>query len=164
MPKYPQIRNKNNTITIFGGNVPVKKTFLATLALTLVLSSAAFSQSAADSVYLTIDNADVANGVQDGAFTMNVWVSISTAISGGTLGFAWSDTANWKIDTVMFGPAMASWEIKGPVDTAIVNARGSVLIGGAAIFSTTAAGSDQLFATIHFSLKTGNTWTAGDMM
>lgn len=142
----------------------MKKTLLATLALTLGLTGAAFAQSANDFVTLKIDAADVQNGVQDGNFSVAVWITLDSAINGGTLGFSWSDFSNWRLDSVVNGPAISSWEIAPPPDTAAANLIGKVLLGGAAIFASTAAGPDQLFATMYFSLKSGNTWTTGSDM
>lgn len=141
-----------------------------TLALGLVLAFAAIGSaqtpSDADTVWLTIEGDEGAPGVKDGSFVVHIWVTVGMGLSGGTLGFRWDDTNNWRVDSGVYGPVTAAWEIKAPVpiDTAIANAEGAALIGGAAIAGTTAPGPGQLYGSIYFSEKAGSTWGAGSTM
>lgn len=151
-----------------GGTARMKlRTLIMTLAVTLVCSGAFnhVQATTTDSVKLKILDPSVeANGAQ-GSFSVQVLVSVDAELSGGTLGFSWSDKLNWQLDSVSFGPALLAWPIKTTTPIPDANAAGMVLIGGADIVGNPfPAGPDQLYATIWFSETVGTTWNAGDEM
>ncbi|MCH7879475.1 MAG: LamG domain-containing protein, partial [candidate division Zixibacteria bacterium] len=89
-------------------------------------------------------------------FSVEILVSLDSALSGGVLGFSWSDTANWRYDSVQFGPGLLAWPIHLSTPVALANSIGKVLIGGADFgFAPFPPGPDQPWATIFFSLKSG---------
>lgn len=142
------------------------KTLIMTLAATLVCSGV-FAQGpvpGATPDTVKLESVD-ANGAT-GTFTVQVLISLDSAVSGGNLGFSWSDTANWRYDSVSFGPGLLAWTVHTATSDSLANSLGKVLFGGADFFGLAAipAGPDQLFGTIWFSEKVGNTWMAGDEM
>ncbi|MCH7879556.1 MAG: hypothetical protein IH914_09620, partial [candidate division Zixibacteria bacterium] len=102
------------------------KTLIMTLAATLVCSGA-FAQvpgATPDTVKLKILDPSVeANGAR-GSFSVQVLVSLDSALSGGTLGFSWSDKLNWQLDSVSFGPGLLAWPIKTSTPIPDANAAG----------------------------------------
>ena len=138
-----------------------------TLAATLVCSGA-FAQvpgATPDTVKLKILDPSVeANGAR-GSFSVQVLVSLDSALSGGTLGFSWSDKLNWQLDSVSFGPGLLAWPIKTSTPIPDANAAGMVLFGGADIVGNPfPAGPNQLWGALWFSETVGTTWNAGDEM
>ena len=138
-----------------------KKILLLSLA-TLLLSVGVSAQTLpglTDTVKLKVVANEHWDGILDSTFVIQVLISHDTAYSGGTLGFTWaSDSANWKLDSATYGPGLALWELKN------INMLqpAKVLVGGAKLFAPDiAAGTDQEWCKLWFSLKTPNTWTTG---
>lgn len=138
-----------------------------TLAATLVCSGV-FAQvpgATPDTVKLKILDANVELNGARGSFSVQILVSLDSALNGGSLGFSWDDTANWRYDSTAFGPSLLAWPIHTASSDSIANSLGAVLIGGADFFvAPFPAGPDQLWATMYFSEKSGNSWAAGDQM
>jgi len=151
----------------------------AAFALTVGFSSAVKAQpSAADSVYLTIENNEDQLGVTDGNFVVNIWISLNTAgMTGATLGITWDryfvnptpdgtithSTSDWQYDSLIYqgnftNPAL--WFTAPPIDS-IADSLGAVTVGGVSFGSSIPVGSDQLMAKLYLSLAPVNSWQAG---
>ena len=136
--------------------------------LMMVFATGAFAQllpGVTDTVRLAVVGDEHYSGVQDGNFAIQVRISHDTAWSGGSLGFTWaSDSVDWQYDSTVFNLAVVTWEIRQSTSLALANSMAKAVIGGVAFSgaSNIAAGQDQLFATIYFSLKSGQTFTAGE--
>ena len=141
------------------------KTLIVTLAASLVCSGT-FAQIPGltlDTVKLFILDREI--DVQDGNFAIQVLVSLDSAVSGGGLGFSWSDTANWRFDSVVFGQGLRDWLIDFTTIPDLANRMGKVFIGGIDFGdSPLPPGPDQIWATMYFSEKPTSTWGVGDFM
>ena len=140
------------------------KTLIITLIATLVCSGSVGQVPGLtpDTVKLFVLDAEEI-GLQDGNLAIQVLVSLESAVSGGTLGFSWSDTANWVFDSVVFGQGLLRWPLRYVTPTDRANSMGKVLIAGLDYgASPFPPGPDQLWATMHFSEKPASTWGAGD--
>lgn len=155
--------------TPHAGTVKMKlKTLILSLAASLVCSGTVAQVPGAtpDTVKLRfLDPSDAVNGVNDGDFSIQILASLDSPVEGGHLGFSWSDIANWRIDSVTFGPGLLEFPIHTHTSIDLANSMGKMLIGGADFgFSPLPAGPDQLWATMHFSEKPASTWKTGDEM
>ena len=111
-----------------------------------------------DTVKLVPQGLETGNLELNGQFSIQVLVSHDTAYKAGQLGFTWvSDSADWKLDSVTYGPDLALWELRN------INLLqpGKVLVGGAKLFAPDiAAETNQEWCKLWFTLKPGNTWSA----
>jgi len=155
-------------------------TIAVAFALTLGFSSAVKAQpSAADSVYLTIENNEDSAGVQDGNFVVNIWLSLNTGpMTGATLGITWDryfvasdsliphSTSDWQYDSLVYQGVFAAppWMAPPPVES-IADSLGALTVGGL-VFGAGGmpTGSNQLMAKLYLSLAPVNSWGAGSQV
>lgn len=98
-------------------------------------------------------------------FSVEILVSLDSALTGGSLGFSWSDTANWRYDSVVFGPGLRAWPIHLATKTSLANSMGKLTVGGADFGGAPfPPGPDQSWATMFFSLKSGDTATLNPVL
>ncbi|MFQ5606367.1 MAG: T9SS type A sorting domain-containing protein [Candidatus Zixiibacteriota bacterium] len=145
-----------------------------TLALLLAATLAAGSVSAQvpgatnDTVKLAFVDPNIVPNGASGSFAVQILVTLEKDISGGNLGFAWSDQVNWRYDSTVFGPALLVAGQTLITDSALSNSLGAVLVGWVDFPIPTPnpilAGTDILWGTMYFTEKTGSTWGAGSQM
>ena len=104
-----------------------------------------------DTVFLELSDVFI---VPTPGFSVSIFVSLDSALSGGQLGFSFSDTLNWRYDSTVFGPGLLAWPIHNATGVGRANSTGEVLIAGADFgFAPFPAGPHQLWATMFFSLE-----------
>lgn len=118
-----------------------------------------FPQS--DSVWLEADGFDSRRTFDEVSFSVKVLFNLSEATIGAKFAFSWDNVADWRIDSVTFGPASIDWEIKSEIDTAAANQTGLFEIKSVGIFFHTAPGWELHHSTIYFSQRPLSDWNTG---
>lgn len=162
----------------------VKRTIAIAAIFALILGigskvTAQPQQSAADTVYLTIENAEDAAGVKDGNFVVNIFLSLNTSnMFALTLGLTWDrhftnpppgtilhSTSDWQYDSLIWQGVYANtgtWNGSTvPPPDSLADSLGGVTVGGVSFTASAPTGSDQLIAKLYLSLAPGNSWGAG---
>ncbi|MCH9031445.1 MAG: hypothetical protein IIB00_04215 [candidate division Zixibacteria bacterium] len=140
--------------------------FAFAVACLLAPGHASAEKIYADTVRLQIvggENWRCANG---GDLLVQVYISTSDSIVGGSLGFSWaSDSANWYLKDVTLSPVLAAWDYPGftakdgPLG---YESLAAVLMGGVTISAPSLpAGTNQLWSEMRFALKPGAQWPSG---
>lgn len=120
-----------------------------------------------DTVKLILVGGDNWNCISEDQFTVQVLLSANEReYFAGTIPLTWaSDSANWQLDTAIYGPVISGWFFQGPVDTALTNSMAGAITGGTALSGAPfSIESNQLWCELQFSLKPGATWGFGDVL
>lgn len=104
-----------------------------------------------DTVFLELSDAVIEPSPM---FSVDIFVSLDSLLAQGKLVFSWSDTANWRYDSVVFGSALLAWPIRRSTGVELANSRGKLFVGGADFGRhPMPRGPHQHWATMFFSQK-----------